>query len=98
MPTKGDIKVQLDEARALVESLKQELSRITKEKKDELAVKLEEVTDKLGSTEEQVKELCATAEAWHSTMEDVGELEDQLAKACWQLEESKRTSELMLMK
>ena len=61
MPTKGEIKVQLDKDRALVESIKQELGRITKEK-DELAVKLEEVTDKLGLTEEQVKELRATAE------------------------------------
>ena len=51
------------------------------------AVKLEEVTDKLGSTEEQVEELCAMAEAWHSAAED-----------CWQLEESERTSELMLMR
>ena len=97
MPTKGGIKVQLDEARALVESLKQELSRITKEK-DELDVKLEEVTDKLGLTEEQVKELCATAEAWESATKDVGEFEDQLAEACWQLEESERTSELMVMR
>ena len=78
MPTKGDMKVQLYEARALVVSLKQELGQITEEK-DELAVKLEEVTDKLGSTEEQVGELRVTAEAWQSTTEDVGDLEDQLA-------------------
>ena len=51
MPTKGEMKVQLDEARVLVESLKQELGQIMEEK-DQLAVKLEEVTDKLGSTEE----------------------------------------------
>ena len=43
------MKVQLDEAHALVESLKQELGRITEEK-DELAVKLEEVTDRPGLT------------------------------------------------
>ena len=40
-------------------------------------MKLEEVTDKLGSTEEQIEELCATAEAQQSAMEDVGDLEDQ---------------------
>ena len=90
------MKVQLDEARALVGSLKQELGRITKEK-DELAVKLEEVTDKLGSTEEQVEELRTTAEARQSATEDVGDLEDQLAEARWWLEKSERTSELMLM-
>ena len=49
MPPKGEMKVQLDEAHALLESLKQELGRITEEK-DELAVKLEEVTDRPGLT------------------------------------------------
>ena len=38
MPTKGEIKIQLDKGPALVESIKQELGQITKEK-DELALK-----------------------------------------------------------
>ena len=61
-------------------------------------MKLEEVTNKLGSTEEQVEELRATAEARQSIMEDVGDLKDQQAEACWQLEESERTSDLMFMR
>ena len=61
-------------------------------------MKLEEVTDKLGSTEEQVEELCATAEARQSAAEDVGDLEDHLAEARWRLKELERTSELMLMR
>ena len=67
------------------------MGQITEEK-DELAVKREEVTDKLGLTEEQVKEIRATAKAWQSATEDVRDLKDQLAKARWRLEESERTS------
>ena len=38
------------------------------------------------------------AKAWQSAAEDLGDLEDWLAEACWRLEESQRTPELMLMR
>ncbi|XP_019852711.1 PREDICTED: uncharacterized protein LOC109582438 [Amphimedon queenslandica] len=86
--TKAEMKVQLDEARASVESFKQEVNRITKEK-DALAARVEEVTELRATIEELRRETQGDA---------TGDLEDQLAETRWRLEESERESEVAVLR
>ena len=89
MPTKNELKVQLDEA-------KEQLSRLAREKRD-MEKKIESMEDELVELQTAVEEANLTRGV--STTDDsrVPRLEDALDRVSWELEEARRDFELKLL-
>ena len=89
MPTKNELKVQLDEA-------KEQLSRLAREKRD-MEKKIESMEDELVELQTAVEEANLTRGV--STTDDsrVSRLEDALDRVSWELEEARRDFELKLL-
>ena len=89
MPTKNELKVQLDEA-------KEQLSRLAREKRD-TEKKIESMEDELVELQTAVEEANLTRGV--STTDDsrVSRLEDALDRVSWELEEARRDFELKLL-